>query len=46
MTYSLAIEVGVAQEGAPRTGEGEHGKRHRDWDVDSDLQIGATIQLV
>ena len=35
----LSVEVRVAKEGGAGTREAEHGQRHWDWDVDSDLQI-------
>ena len=36
-TYRFAVEVHVASEGSARSGEGEHGQRHWDGHVDSDL---------
>lgn len=36
--YLLPIEVGVSSEGTSGAGEGEHGKRHWDGNIDSNLQ--------
>jgi hypothetical protein len=40
----LAVEVGVAHNGRPGAGEGEHGQGHRDGQVDADLATASIKQ--
>ena len=40
----FAVEVGVSSEGAPGSGEGEHGERDWDGNIHSDLQDKQKVQ--
>ena len=42
--YLFAIEVGVSSEGAPGSGEGEHGEGDWDGNIHSDLQDKQKVQ--